>query len=57
MEERVVLRGCPATGCRLRPAEDHGRGGELTDDKLNGLLNDDERDAGWGSDGDYEWVR
>lgn len=53
----MVLRGCPATGCRLRPAEDHGRGGELTDDKLNGLLNDDERDAGWGSDGDYEWVR
>ncbi|MGP4004039.1 zinc finger domain-containing protein [Streptomyces sp. 8N706] len=30
---------------------------ELTEDELNDLLSGDKRDAGWDSDGDYEWVR
>lgn len=29
----------------------------LTEDEVNDLLSDDDRDAGWHEDESYEWVR
>jgi len=30
---------------------------ELTEDKVNDLLDGGERDAGWDADDEYEWAR